>query len=284
MLTAAKLEADVGSPSTAVGIRRRGLNCGGFRHRFPKERSSYGITRISHKAAGNLTTCYYDSSAGAGVTAYVIDTGVNIAHTEFEGRAVFGANFADKTNNDGQGHGTHVTGTIAGKTYGVAKKASIIAVKVLGSNGSEKTSGVIAGIQAEKLVANMSLGGGFSSALNRAAAAAVTAGITFAVAAGNNNTDASTTSPASEASAITVGATKKSDVRATYYSNYGSIVDVFTSGTGITSAWIAYLIAKEGLSGSKAITARIKALAQSEIVTDPGQGSPTALIYNGSGY
>lgn len=187
---------------------------------------SYGIARISQKSSRlDLSTYFYDSSAGKGVTAYVIDTGINTSHEDFGGRATWGFNSADDINEDGVGHGTHVAGTIGGTTFGVAKKVSLIAVKVLGSDGSGTNSGVIKGIEwatsdaqtkgtAAKSVANMSLGGSYSAALNQAVAEAVSAGITFAVAAGNENADASTSSPASTKSAITVGAIGEDDARA----------------------------------------------------------------------
>jgi subtilisin family serine protease len=159
----------------------------------------WGIARISHQqpSQDNRTSTYlYDSSAGEGVTVYIIDTGVNLSHEEFEGRATFGTNTAGdgSSDDDGQGHGTHVAGTVAGKTFGVAKKADIVAVKVLGDDGSGTNSAVIEGVQwvardSRKRngtsVANMSLGGAFSQALNQAVEAAIEAGVTFGVAVCN---------------------------------------------------------------------------------------------------
>jgi subtilisin family serine protease len=158
---------------------------------------SWGLGRVSHRNAGN-SDYIYDSSAGSGVYAYVIDTGIYIDHTEFGGRASWGANFVDSDDTDGHGHGTHVSGTIASSTYGIAKSAHLIAVKVLDASGSGSNSGVIAGIQwaakdvkskgrAGKAVANMSLGGSFSSSVNSAVNNAAAAGLFFAVAAGNDN-------------------------------------------------------------------------------------------------
>ncbi|KAI5788991.1 alkaline serine protease Alp1 [Geopyxis carbonaria] len=276
---------------------------------------SWGLARISQPdASSDLSTYYYDESAGEGATAYVIDTGVWLTHSEFEGRATFGANFSPDGDSDGTGHGTHVAGTIAGVKYGVAKKASIVAVKVLGDNGSGTYSTVISGVQwaannatakgtSRCSVANMSLGGPFSAALNAAVASAVASGLTFVVSAGNNDFNTAYNSPSSEPSAITVGATESSDVRAVY-SNYGALVDIFAPGTNITSAWrgsdnakrtisgtsmaaphvagtIAYLIGLEGLSGPEEITSRIKELAVPDIVTNPGNGSTTSFLYNG---
>ncbi|KAH8154959.1 uncharacterized protein LAJ45_01492 [Morchella importuna] len=279
---------------------------------------SWGIARISQKSGKNasLTNYFYDSSAGEGVTAYVIDTGINVDHVEFEGRATWGFNSADDKNEDGVGHGTHVAGTIGSVTYGVAKGVSLVAVKVLGSDGSGTNAGVIEGVEwvtsdakskgkSDKSVANMSLGGTVSAALNKAVAAAVDSGVTFVVAAGNENVDASNSSPASEKSAITVGATQIGDARAEY-SNFGSFVDVFAPGTDIVSTWIgsttavntisgtsmasphvaglaAYAIAAKGLSGSTEVTDWIKKNAIKGVVTDAGANSPNTLIYNGSG-
>lgn len=189
---------------------------------------SWGLARISHRALGDLKSYHYHKSAGEGVTVYVIDTGINTKHEEFGGRAKWGTNMVDAINDDEGGHGTHVAGTIAGSTYGLAKKANLIAVKVLGGkDGRGSNSGVMKGIEwvtsnarskgnASKCVANMSLGGGFSAALNKAVNAAAASGITFVVAAGNETVDASTTSPASAESAITVGATNIKDEMTEY--------------------------------------------------------------------
>lgn len=158
---------------------------------------NWGIGRVSHRVKGD-STYVYDSSAGEGVWAYDIDTGVDITHPDFEGRAVWGSNHVDQDNTDGHGHGTHVGGIIGSKTYGVAKKAKIIAVKVLNARGSGSTSGVIAGIDwavnnakennmASKAVINLSLGGAKSTTSNMAVANAASAGLFVAVAAGNDN-------------------------------------------------------------------------------------------------
>jgi cerevisin len=186
--------------------------------------------------------------------SYVIDTGIYIGHSEFEGRARWGKTMPkNDSDTDGNGHGTHCAGTIASKRYGVAKKANLIAVKVLGSNGSGSTEDVAGGVawaandalarkvQAEAefkrtgkrvykgSVANMSLGGGKSEVLDRAVNAAVASGIHFAVAAGNENQDACNSSPARATAPITVGASTVADERA-YFSNHGSCVDVFAPG------------------------------------------------------
>ncbi|KAI2615293.1 peptidase S8/S53 domain-containing protein [Hypoxylon sp. NC1633] len=211
-----------------------------------QENADWGLARLSNPEPGS-TTYTYDDSAGEGTCAYVIDTGIDVDHDDFEGRAKFLANYADNDDTDGNGHGTHVSGTIGSKTYGVAKKTTLFAVKVLDASGSGTNSGVIAGMDfvaqdassqncPKGVVVNMSLGGSTSSAVNSAAASIVDAGLFLAVAAGNEAADASTSSPASEESACTVGATTIDDDLAEY-SNYGSLVDVNAPGTNIESTW-----------------------------------------------
>ncbi|OAQ71883.1 subtilisin-like protease [Purpureocillium lilacinum] len=211
-----------------------------------QQNADWGLARLSSPSPG--TTDYtYDDSAGEGTCAYIIDTGVDVQHPDFEGRAKFLANFVDQDNTDGNGHGTHVSGTIGSKTYGVAKKTSIFGVKVLDASGSGTNSGVIAGMEfvakdgpsqscPNGVVVNMSLGGGKSDAVNQAAANIVKAGLFLAVAAGNDGADASGYSPASEPTACTVGATVSDDSLATY-SNIGSLIKVLAPGTDITSTW-----------------------------------------------
>lgn len=158
-------------------------------------------------------------------------------------------------NTDGNGHGTHCAGTIAGSTYGVAKLAKVVAVKVLGANGSGSNSGVISGIQwvannaPARSVLSMSLGGGYSSATNSAVRSAYSAGVTVVVAAGNDNANAANYSPASETTAITVGAIDSSDRRASF-SNFGSVVDIFAPGVNILSSWIGSSTATNTISGT----------------------------------
>ncbi|KAJ3299504.1 serine protease [Borealophlyctis nickersoniae] len=230
----------------------------------------WGLGRISHREhpVGNDTHKYlYPDNAGQGVTVYVVDTGVSIHHVDFEDRAAWGATIPEGDFDiDGNGHGTHVAGTIAGKKYGVAKKANIVAVKVLRSNGSGTMSDVVKGIEwvienhknrteeadkkeKVKSAANMSLGGGMSRILNRAVNAAVDAGVAFAVAAGNDDQDACNYSPASAEKAVTVGATTIDDLRA-WFSNWGKCVDVFAPGHQILSAWIGSNVATNTISGT----------------------------------
>lgn len=193
---------------------------------------SWGLARISSKTSG-AKDYVYDSTAGQGIVVYGVDTGIEIGHSDFGGRAEWGYNAVDSDNTDGNGHGTHTASTAVGTTYGVAKKATVVAVKVLGSDGSGTNSGVIAGMEwavsdaksrgvTGKSVMNMSLGGSYSKAMNDAAASVVSSGIFLAVAAGNEAEDASNSSPASESSACTVAASTSSDGNASF-SNYGSI-------------------------------------------------------------
>jgi len=227
--------------------------------------ADWGLDRISEDGIDLDGRFVYTSSAGEGIDAYIVDTGIYIKHNDFGGRAKWGANYADSTNDDCNGHGTHVAGTVGGTLYGVAKKVTLIAVKVLTCAGSGTNAGVISGVEyvaaqakitKRPSVANMSLGGGKSTALNNAVAAAVTAGVSFAVAAGNDNSDACNYSPASTSTAISTGATTidetgtvTEDVRASF-SNFGSCVHVFAPGQLIKSAWIGSTTAVKTISGT----------------------------------
>ncbi|KAI1313610.1 subtilisin-like protease PR1K [Xylaria venustula] len=208
--------------------------------------ADWGLARLSNTSPDS-STYTYDDSAGEGVCAYVVDTGIDVTHPDFEGRATFASNQVDNDNTDGNGHGTHVAGTIGSKTYGVAKKVNLYAVKVLGADGSGTNAGVIAGMDyvvsdapsrdcPKGVVVNLSLGGGVSSSVNDAAANVVSAGNFLAVAAGNEAQDASNSSPASEPSVCTVGATDNTDTLS-YFSNFGSLVDVLAPGSDIESTW-----------------------------------------------
>ncbi|KAM3419909.1 hypothetical protein BST61_g3229 [Cercospora zeina] len=278
--------------------------------------AEYGLVRISRRARG-ASSYIYDDSAGAGTFVYVIDTGVYTQHTEFGGRATMGANFiSGESAADGNGHGTHCAGTVAGSTYGVAKRASIIGVKVLGANGSGSNSGVIAGIdwavnnarsngRTGRSVISMSLGGGFSQATNDAVASAVANGVFTVVAAGNDGQDARNTSPASEPSVFTVGATDANDAKASF-SNFGPALDIFAPGVNIKSSWIggttatrtisgtsmacphvaglaAYLIALEGQRSPANLGSRLVSISTTGVVTSAGSGSPNRLAYNNNG-
>lgn len=274
---------------------------------------SWGLDRIDQRALPLNQSYTYPDSAGTGVTAYIIDTGVRISHQDFGGRASHGFDAVDNDNtaDDGNGHGTHVAGTVAGNSYGVAKKAKIVAVRVLDNGGSGTTSGVIAGIDwvtknaVKPAVANMSLGGGASSALDTAVRNSIASGVTYALAAGNENTDASTKSPARVAEGITVGSTTNTDARSSF-SNYGSVVDLFAPGSNITSAWHTGDTATNTISGTSMaaphaagaaalyladnrsatpaqVSSALTSAATTGVVTNPGTGSPNRLLHVGGG-
>lgn len=223
--------------------------------------ANWGLDRIDQRALP-LSNSYTYNYTGAGVTAYIIDTGILFGHTEFGGRAVSGWDFVnnDADASDCNGHGTHVAGTVGGSTYGVAKGVSLVAVRVLDCAGSGTTAGVIAGINwvtnqhtTGKAVANMSLGGAASTTLDTAVKASIADGVVYAVAAGNNNRDACKFSPARVPEAITVGATTNTDTRASY-SNYGACLDLFAPGSSITSAWYTSTTALNTISGTSMAT------------------------------
>jgi aqualysin 1 len=256
-----------------------------------------------------LSTTYSYFSTGAGVRAYIIDTGILTTHSEFTGRMApgFTAILDGRGTNDCNGHGTHVAGTVGGRSWGMARGVTLVPVRVLDCTGSGFMSDVIAGIDwvvangTKPAVINMSLGGGFSASVNQAVANAVAAGITVSVAAGNSSLNACNYSPASEPSAITVAASTRVDARATY-SNYGTCVDIFAPGSSVTSAGITSNTSIATLSGTSmaaphiaglaamylqsnplatpaTVAATIKAAATLGKITDAGAGSPNALIY-----
>lgn len=258
--------------------------------------SPWGLARISHREGltlGTFSKYLYDNDGGEGVTSYVIDTGTNIDHVDFEGRAKWGKTIpANDQDIDGNGHGTHCSGTIAGKKYGVAKKANVVAVKVLGTNGSGTMSDVLKGVEwaaaAHKAAvkegkkgfkgstANMSLGGGKSPSLDLAVNAAVKAGIHFAVAAGNDNADACNYSPAAAKDAVTVGASALSDDRA-YFSNYGKCVDLFGPGVNIQSTYIGSKYAIATLSGTSMASPHVAGILSYFLSLQPSTDSEFAV-------
>ncbi|GGS90450.1 S8 family peptidase [Streptomyces chromofuscus] len=274
---------------------------------------SWGLDRVDQRNLPLNNSYTYPDSAGQGVTAYVIDTGVRITHSDFGGRASYGYDAVDNDNTaqDGHGHGTHVAGTVAGGAYGVAKKANVVGVRVLNNSGSGTTAQVVAGIDwvarnaVKPAVANMSLGGGADTAIDTAVRNAIGTGVTFAVAAGNETTNASTRSPARVTEAITVGATTSTDAKASY-SNYGSVLDLFAPGSSITSAWNTGDSATNTISGTSMATPHVAgaaalylaanptatpaqvstaltSAATPNVVTSPGSGSPNLLLYVGGG-
>jgi subtilisin family serine protease len=267
--------------------------------------SLWGLDRID-QANRPLNGNYDFQSTGAGVRAYVVDTGIDVSLPEFGGRAVWGKNFTgDGINSDWGGHGTHVAGTIGSNTYGVAKGVSLVAYKVLGCDGSGSYSGIISGLNdiaktgIKPAVVNMSLGGGKSSALNTAIASLTNAGFVVVVAAGNNGANACNYSPASAPSALTVGATTSTDVRSSF-SNFGKCLDIFAPGSAISSvtpggavaSWNGTSMASPHVAGVAArilsqtpaasvatVTSLILSTASANKVSSAGGQSPNKLLY-----
>ncbi|KAI3647925.1 hypothetical protein MP228_008146 [Amoeboaphelidium protococcarum] len=277
---------------------------------------NWGLKRVSQRDLPMKDEYVFYKSAGEGVNVYVVDNGVLVNHTDFENRAELGVVVPRGEKEADGNHGTHVASTIAGKLYGVAKKATIINVKVLRSSGYGSTADVLAGIEfvasdhnkrvrANKLiksVANMSLGGGKSTMLDNAVNSAIKQGVLFAVAAGNDNRDACRYSPAGAEDALTVGATDRYDARA-YFSNYGKCVDIFAPGHEITAAWnddvnstitisgtsmasphvcgvMALLIAEQDYTPAE-LKKRVLELSTPNKVKRAGWGSPNKLLFNG---
>ncbi|KAG8705703.1 subtilisin-like serine protease [Ceratobasidium sp. 395] len=284
----------------------------------------WGIARISRKtklpigsSTNNVAYTFDRKPSNGGVDVYVIDTGVNTAHVDFGGRARWGATFGPYKSADGHGHGTHIAGTIAGKRYGIAKAASIIAVKVLSDTNSGYSTDMIAGVNwaakqaaasGRPCVMSISIGTDPNPAVDDAVSKAVAMGIHVVVAAGNSNQDVKNFSPARAPAVITVGATTINDARwvwsPTSGSNWGSGVDIFAPGEYITSTWIgsttatnritgtsmatphvsgliAYLLAVEGKRTPAAMRTRIKQLAPDGVLSGVPAGTQNELIWNG---
>ena len=240
---------------------------------------SWGLDRIDAQDA-RLDDSYGFVSSGSGVRVYVIDTGVRSDHTDLAGRVAPGWSAIEdgRGSEDCNGHGTHVAGTVAGSSYGVAKGATIVAIRVLDCNGSGFASSVVSGISwaianhpGGPGVINLSLGGPANSAVDQAVADATARGLLVVVAAGNDAGDACALSPARAPSAITIGATTSSDVRASY-SNFGSCVDLFAPGSSITSAWWTSTGAAATLSGTSMAASHVAGIAARLLQTEPGAG------------
>ncbi|WP_428309779.1 S8 family peptidase [Hydrocarboniphaga sp.] len=290
--------------------------------------AGYNLDRTDQHPLPLSGTYSYPSNAGSGVNVYVIDTGLRSTHTDFSGRVGNGKNFAPNSNGgllctllgincpvpdpanttDCNGHGTHVSGTALGTTYGIAKKSLIHPVRVFSCSGSTATSTIIAGVDwvtANRVlpaVANMSLGGSASQTLDDSVSALINSGVSVVVAAGNDNANACNSSPARLPAAITVGATTSTDARASY-SNYGSCLDLFApgdqivsasyssdtgsatlSGTSMASPLVAGVVARYLTTTPSATPAQaasaITAAATTGVVTNPGSGSPNRLAYS----
>ena len=267
----------------------------------------WGLDRIDQRNRP-LSGTYTYNWTGSGVRAYIIDTGIRTTHTQFGGRAsnvfdAFGGNGADCN-----GHGTHVAGTVGGSTYGVAKSVLLRGVRVLDCSGSGSNSGVIAGVDWVRqnhiapAVANMSLGGGISTALDTAVNNLSNAGVTIAVAAGNSNANACNSSPARAANAITTGSTTSTDARSSF-SNFGTCVDIFAPGSSILSAYFTSDTATATLSGTSMASPHVAGVAAlykqanpsasattirnaivnnatTNVITNVGTGSPNRFLYS----
>ncbi len=273
---------------------------------------SWGLDRIDQRALP-LNNSYTYPNTATNVHAYIIDTGIRFTHVDFGGRATSGFDAIDGGSaDDCHGHGTHVSGTVGGSTYGVAKGVLLVGVRVLDCNGSGTNSQVIAGVDwvtsnaIKPAVANMSLGGGASTAIDNAVANSISSGVSYSIAAGNSNgANACNFSPARVGTAITVGSTTQTDARSSF-SNIGTCLDIFAPGSSITSAWNTSNTATNTISGTSMATPhttgaaalvlsanpsftpaqvrdRLVADSTTGVVTGAGTGSPNRLLFVANG-
>ena len=274
---------------------------------------SWGLNRIDQRDLP-LDTSYTYPNDGAGVRAYIIDTGIRTTHQDFGGRAVWGTNtVGDGNNTDCHGHGTHVAGTVGGTSYGVAKAVALTAVKVLNCSGSGSFAGIVSGVDwvtgnhtSGPAVANMSLGGtGTNATLENAVRNSIADGVVYSLASGNSNSDACNFTPARTPEAITVNASTSSDARASF-SNWGTCTDIFAPGEGITSAWNTSDTATNTISGTSMAAPHVAGgaalilsanptMAPQTVattmynnstpnkITNPGTGSPNRLLFVNTG-
>jgi subtilisin family serine protease len=243
--------------------------------------ATWGLDRIDQSILP-LDGSYTYGGNGAGVYVYIIDTGVRSGHTQFGGRVVpaYSA-IADGYGPDGcNGHGTHVAGTVGGSTVGVAKGVTLYSVRVLDCNGNGTASSIVAGVDyvtayhASPAVANVSISGGYSAAVNTAVQNSINSGVTYVVAAGNSASDACGYSPASVGAALTVGATTSTDAQATF-SNNGACVDLFAPGSAIYSAWNTDNNSMNTLSGTSMATPHVAGAAALYLQGNPGASPAT---------